>query len=142
MDDLSLLTDKNFLIYTAQHYQNKTCASTTEFFEDLRRIKYIKKLITRYTETGELKERLILNHIIVLSNVFKPDILNRILYLKMAPQFKYVKPFLLLLGLQRDKLYNVKHDGIIRLDFIPMDFKIVETLRKIKGYTNGQGQRE
>ena len=60
------LTEKNFLLYCASHYDNAKYASTEDFIEDLNRLKYIKKLITRYLEYGELKERLILNHIIVL----------------------------------------------------------------------------
>ena len=64
------LTDHNFLLFCAQHYDNSRYISTEEFVEDLNRIKYIKKLITRYVENGDLKERLILNHIIVLYNVF------------------------------------------------------------------------
>ena len=62
------LTNDNFLLYTASHYINAQYSSTEDFIEDLNRIKYIKKLITRYIEGGELKERLILNHIIILNN--------------------------------------------------------------------------
>ena len=69
-----LLNDDNFLLYCASKYDNIKYASTEEFFEDLNRIKYIKKLVTRYTEYGELKERLILNHIIVLNNCFGAEV--------------------------------------------------------------------
>ena len=62
------LTEKNFLLFCASHYDNPQYYNTEDFMEDLNRIKYIKKLITRYVEKGELKERLILNHIIVLNN--------------------------------------------------------------------------
>ena len=126
------LNDKNFIIYAAQHYQNPACSTTDEFYEDLKRIKYIKKLCTRYQETGELKERLILNHVIVLSNVFKPDVLHRILWLKMAPQFKFVKPFLVFLGICLDKIYRVKTDEIINLEGIMMDNRIITALRAIR----------
>ena len=135
---MELLTDRNFLNYASENYQNPVCSSTTEFLEDLRRIKYIKKLITRYLETGELKERLILNHIIVLNNVFKPEVLCRILYLKMAPQFKYVKPFLVFISVLQDQIIHVKEEGVIRLDFIPMDQGIIDALRKIRDGVNVQ----
>ena len=94
-------------------------------------IKYIKKLITRYIENGELKERLILNHLTILYNLFGPDHLPRILYLKMKPQFTYIKPFLLMLNILPDKLYHIGNEKIIELDNISMDEYIIEQLRNI-----------
>lgn len=126
-----ILTNDNFLIYCAKYYDNPQCHSTEEFIEDLRRIKYIKKLVTRYIETGELKERLILNHIIILSNVFSAEILSKILLLKMRNEFKYIKPFLILLNVLPEKIYNVGKEKIIYTDLISMDEKIVKVLRKI-----------
>ena len=129
---LENLNDANFLIYAAKYYDNPQCHTTEEFIEDLKRIKYIKKLITRYINNGELKDRLILNHLIILSNVFPPDVLCRILYLKMKSQFGYIKPFLILLNILPEVLYNVKEEAAIKLDMIPMDERIIESLRKIK----------
>ena len=63
------LTDENFVLYCAKYYDNPSCQSTEEFLDDLKHIKYIKKLITRYVENGELKERLILNHLTILYNL-------------------------------------------------------------------------
>jgi hypothetical protein len=126
------LTDENFLIYCAKYYDNPQCHSTEEFIEDLKRIKYIKKLITRYIEGGELKERLILNHIIILNNLFGSEHLCRILYLKLKNHFKYVKPFLILLNVLPEKIYNIKNEYIIDTDTIPMDERVIETLRVIK----------
>jgi hypothetical protein len=123
------LTDENFLIYCAKHYDNPQCYSTEEFLEDLKRIKYIKKLITRYVESGDLKERLILNHLIILSNVFGAEHLSRILYLKMKPQFKYIKPFLVLLNIMPDRLLNIKDDRNVDTNLIPMDEAIIKQLR-------------
>lgn len=125
------LTDSNFLLFCAKHYDNSRYISTEEFVEDLNRIKYIKKLITRYTENGDLKERLILNHIIVLNNCFGPDVLCRILYLKLKTQMKYVKPFLVLLNVLPDKLYNVDDEIVIDTNLIEMDQYIVDKLRKV-----------
>lgn len=126
-----ILNDKNFIIYAAQHYQNPSCRDTKEFMDDIRRIKYIKKLITRYVESGNLKERLILNHLIILSNIFPPEALSRILYLKMEPQFPFLKPFLLLLNILPQFIYNIKTINTIDTDMIPMDQGIVDRLRKI-----------
>jgi len=130
MDSL-LLTSGNFLLYAAKHYNNISCRDMEEFHEDLRRIKYIKKLTTRYIESGELKERLILNHLIVLNNVFEPVVLCRLLFLKMEEYMTYLKPFLIYMNVYQPRLYNVKKDGIIDLESIPMDQRIVEALRKL-----------
>jgi hypothetical protein len=126
-----VLTDKNFVIYCAHNYKNPSCAGTSEFYDDIRRIKYIKKLVTRYIETGELKERLILNHIIVLSNVFNANSLCRILFLKMESQFPYIKPFLLSTGYLSQHIVNVKDTRVVDTNVIPMDSTIIAALRKI-----------
>jgi len=125
------LTEENFLLYCASHYDNAKYASTEDFIEDLNRIKYIKKLVTRYTESGELKERLILNHIIVLNNCFGSTAVCKILYLKLKPQMKYIKPFLLLLNILPDRIYEVGDEKIIYTDLIEMDQNIIDTLRKV-----------
>jgi len=125
------LTDDNFIIYAAKHYDNPHCQSTEEFLEDLKRIKYIKKLITRYNEGGELKERLILNHLIILNNLFGAEHLCKILYLKMKNQFTYLKPFLILLNILPEKLHNVNDERIIDTSLIVMDEKIIKALRVV-----------
>lgn len=125
------LTEDNFLLYCAHHYDNSRYTSTEEFMEDLSRIKYIKKLITRYVEHGDLKERLILNHIIVLYNCFGPEITCKILYLKLKEQMRFVKPFLILLNILPEKLYYVGNETIIDTNLIDMDQNIVDKLRKV-----------
>jgi hypothetical protein len=125
------LTEYNFLLYCAQHYDNSRYISTEEFVEDLNRIKYIKKLVTRYVENGDLKERLILNHIIILNNCFGPEALCKILYLKLKPQMKYIKPFLVLLNVLPEKIYNVDNESTIDINLIEMDQLIVDRLRKV-----------
>ena len=125
-----ILTEKNFLLFCAKHYDNSVYDSE-EFFEDLNRLKYVKKLITRYTDNGELKERLILNHIIILNNCFGPEALCKILYLKLKDQMKFIKPFLILLNILPDKIYNVNDEKIVYTDTIEMDALIVAKLRKV-----------
>jgi hypothetical protein len=129
--NIEKLTDDNFLIYAAKHYDNPQCHSTEEFLEDIKRLKYIKKLITRYVETGELKDRLILNHLIVLNNVFGPEHLCRILYLKMKKQFNFVVPFLVMLNVLQDRIYNIRNEKVIDTSMITMDQRIIDSLRKI-----------
>ena len=126
-----LINDDNFLLFCASHYDNSKFTSTEDFLEDLNRIKYIKKLLTRYTENGDLKERLILNHIIILNNCFGPEILCKIFFLKLEKQMKYVKPFLVLISALPKKIYNVQGKKTIFTDEIPMDENIVSKLRKI-----------
>lgn len=123
------LTDDNFLIFCAKHYDNPHCHSTEEFIEDLKHIKYIKKLLTRYSEGGELKERLILNHLTILCNLFGPEALCRILYLKMKPQFPFIKPFLVLLNIMPERILNVNGESVIDTALITMDQQIINTLR-------------
>lgn len=126
------LNDKNFLLYCAKHYDNPNCLEIDEFYEDLKRIKYIKKLFTRYEITGELKERLILNHLIILNNVFGASALPRILFLKMPKQLKYLKPFLILLNILPNVVYNIGKNRLNYVtDDIAMDKNIIEVLRKI-----------
>ncbi len=124
------LTENNFLIYCAKVYDNPTMHSTDEFIEDLNRIKYIKKLLTRYVETGELKERLILNHIITLHNCFGSH-LSKIMFLKMENQFYLVKPFLVLINALPKKIYNVGKYDVINTDDYPLDKNIINKLRGI-----------
>jgi len=106
------LDDSNFMLYAAKHYDNTQCYDTTEFLDDLKRFKYIKRLFIKYDEYGELRERLILNHIIVLYNVFG-DAATRMLFFKMMGYHHYLKPFLILLARMPDKVVNVGDTEII-----------------------------
>lgn len=126
-----VLTEDNFILYCAKHYDGRHCSSTEEFYEDLKRIGYIRKLITRYIISGDLKERLILNHIIILNNVFGPTVTCRILYFKLEEYMKYIKPFLVLLNILPETIQNIKKINCINMDYIDMDQGIIEALRKI-----------
>ena len=101
------LDDGNFLLYAARHYDNPQCFDTTEFYEDLKRFKYIKRLLNRYAKRGDLKERLILNHVIALNNVFGPAATVRMLFLKLEGMESYFKPFLVFLSIMPDIVENV-----------------------------------
>jgi len=90
------INDDNFILYASKIYDNPSCESEDEFYEDLNRVKYIKRLFFRYDNTGELKLRLILNHIIILTNVFGKEGTTRILFHKSEEKYHgYVKSFLL-----------------------------------------------
>ena len=126
-----ILNEDTFLLYCMRNYDGGVLATTEDFQDDLNRIKYIKKLITRYRQGGNLKERLILNHIIVLNNVFGAEPTARILYLRLEPVFHIIKPFLVIIGIMPDKFINVGEPGIVNSDFIAMDHNIVERLRAL-----------
>jgi len=125
------LNHKNYFLYCAKHYDNPQCIDIEEFKEDLQKIKYIKKLITRYVEKGELKEQLILNHMITLYNVFGPVHLPRIIYLKMKDQIRYVTPFLILLNSMPDMIENVNNEKFVLTDNWPIDLYISKRLREL-----------
>ena len=94
-----LPTEKNIKSYAVENYANKACLTAEEFWEDYNRIKYIKRLLGRYVKQGELKERLILNHIISFYNVFKIEAANRMLFLKVSEECKpALKTFLIYLN--------------------------------------------
>jgi hypothetical protein len=126
----SPLTDKNWRIYAAKNYDNPQCIGEDEFESDLKRFKYIKKALTRRAVTGELCERLILNHLIVLCNVFGPAALVRLVYLKMADQLHLIKPFLVLLQVLPERVYAVAGKDW-NTDEVAMDPEIVSALRRI-----------
>ena len=124
------LTEETFLLYAAKHYDNPQLYNEEEFYDDLKKFKYIKRLFNKYSETGELKERLILNHIVVLTNVFGPDAAVKLLFLRLPEYLHYLKPFLLLLSILKDK---VEVNNIVHLTTnISMDKTIVERLRDIR----------
>lgn len=122
------LDDSNFVLYAAKHYENPQCLDTIEFYDDLKRFKYLKRLFGKYEESGELRERLILNHLIVLYNVFGQHA-TRMLFLKLEPYYSYLKPFLVLLNYMPDKV-DVSGRIIYSSD-ISMDQKIIDVLRNI-----------
>lgn len=126
------LDDTNFLLFAAKHYDNPHCYDTLEFYDDLNRFKYLKRLFNRYEETGELKERLIINHITVLYNIFGVEAATRMLFFKLKGQYQLLKPFLVLMGFMPDIVRGIGPDGqnIISSD-IHMEEQIVEILRQI-----------
>lgn len=124
------LTEKNWRLYAARHYDNVQCIGEDEFEQDLKRFKYIKKALTRRAATGEICERLVLNHLIVLCNVFGPQHLVRLIYLKMSDQMHLIKPFLVLLQILPPRVFNVAGRDW-ETDETPMDQGIVDALRRI-----------
>ena len=116
------VTESNLLLYAAQNYHNPLVASSEDFYEDLKRFKYIKRLVNRYLATNELSERLILNHLIVIFNMFGIEAGCKILELKLNPgHWPIIKPFLIFLRYIENTQYT-EYD---------MDERVVEVLRTI-----------
>jgi len=93
------LNNDNFDLYAAKHYTNHACISTKEFYDDLARFKYILRLLRRYRDTGLIQERLVLNHIIILYNVFEICAANRMIFYRIDTDlWEALKPFLIYLN--------------------------------------------
>lgn len=123
------LDNDNYTLYAAKHYDNPTCRSVDEFNEDLTRLIYLKRLFRRYRRTGELRERLILNHLITFYNVFGTEAATRLLFFKIDNDlFDVLKTFLVYLEYLPNSTKNL--DGI-DIVAIPLDKAIVDQLRKI-----------
>ena len=118
------LDDGNLLNYAMKHYDNPECKSIEEFQEDLTRTKYIKRLFRKYKSSGELKERLILNHIIIFYNVFGIEAATNILFFKIEDEFwPLLKTFLVYLDMfPENDAQKIK---------IPLENTVIEVLRKI-----------
>ena len=87
-------------MFAIKHYDNPQCEGEKEFQDDLKRFKYIKRLLRKYYDTGVLKERLLLNHLIVLNNVFGPDACATLLLYKIQKEYwPALKSFLLFLNI-------------------------------------------
>jgi len=126
------LNDDNFMLFAAKYYENAHCTDLLEFHDDLKRIRYIKRLFKKYEQSGELKDRLIFNHLIVLYNTFEHRAMTRMLCYKLNDQLKYLKPFLLYLNYWRVDLGMIDGKTIIDSD-IPIDMGITRVLRHLDG---------
>ena len=93
------LDNDNFELYAAKHYRNLSCISTEEFYEDVARFKYVLRLLRRYRQSGIVQERLILNHIIVIYNVFEIFAANKMMFFKIDEDlWPSLKSFLIYLN--------------------------------------------
>jgi hypothetical protein len=122
-----ILNDDNFLLYAMNHYDNPQCHSIDEFEDDLKRFLYIKKLFSRYKNNDELRERLILNHIIVLYNVFGDAVTNMLFFKIEKEDWPLLTTFLVYVNRMPD---IIEQYGIKTSD-ITLDQKVVSALRKI-----------
>jgi hypothetical protein len=117
-------------MYAMKNYNSPHCI-ISEFEGDIKRTKYLKRLFRRYKVTKSLKERLILNHIILLNNVFGPQATARILFYKIDERdYDILKTFLAYLNIVPDMIYGINGKNVSVVE-IPLDNNVVEILRKI-----------
>jgi len=121
------LNENNFLVYAMHHYDNPQCHSILEFEEDIKKFLYLKKLLSRYKNNGELRERLILNHIIVLYNIFGESATRMLFYKIDKSCWDTLTTFLVYLERMPDTLPEY---GIVTSE-IMLDESIINTLRTI-----------
>lgn len=121
------LTEENFLIEAMHYYDNTQCTSLVEFEEDLKRFIYLKKLFQRYKDNNDLKERLIINHIIVLHNLFGIATTEMLFFKIDKIYWDSLITFLVYLG----RMPDVVPEFDIILSNIVLDENIIATLRKI-----------
>ena len=116
------ITPQNVVMYAIKNYDNPQCEGEKEFEDDLKRFKYIKRLLRRYYDTGVLKERLLLNHLIVLNNVFSIEAATTLLLYKIQPTYwPALKSLLIYLNsISDNELKEIEHDN-----------NVLETLGKI-----------
>lgn len=125
------LNSENFLIYAMKAYDRPDCIMS-EFREDMKRFNYLKRLFYRYRKTNEIKERLIINHLIVLYNVFGPEVCTRMLFYKMSKEdYSVLKTYLLFLNYMPSVVKSIRGKDIISND-ISIDLAVADALRKIK----------
>jgi hypothetical protein len=126
-DDLS---DDNFVMYAVKCYTSPNCLMS-EFEGDIKRTKYLKRLFRRYKVTKILKERLILNHLILLNNVFGPEPTTRILFYRIDERdYDILKTFLIYLNLMPDVIKGVRGKNINSSD-IQINMHIADILRRL-----------
>ena len=116
------ITGDNVMMFAIKHYDNPQCEGEKEFHDDMKRFKYIKRLLRKYKETGILKERLLLNHIIILNNLFGPEACVTLLLFKIQREYwGTLKSFLIFLNLVKDE----------ELRDVNLNEEVLEILRKL-----------
>jgi hypothetical protein len=125
------LTNDNIMMYAVKAYDKPNCIMS-EFKEDMKRFNYLKRLFKRYRKLGELREQLVINHLVVLNNVFGPEVATRLLFFKMSKDdYSALKTYLLFLNCMPDRVRGIKNHDIISSE-IPVDMTIAQALRQIK----------
>jgi hypothetical protein len=123
------LTESTFELYAAKYYTNHNCIDEQEFIEDFCRLKYIKRLVKKYKQSDDLRERLLLNHLVILYNVFESVACTQMLLFKLKEDFSVIKPFLILMNRLPETITD-HENKVIYTSHIPLDNNVVDKIRK------------
>lgn len=128
--NFNMITDDNYIMFAMKMYDNPQCKDMEEFQEDMNRIKYLKRLFKKYKSSGILRERLILNHLIIFTNVFGIIGSSRLLFCRIEKELHpYLKTFLVFLNMLPEKIPEID------LMVIPLDKRIIDKLRRLEKET-------
>ena len=122
------LNEDNFLLYAVKNYYTPGSMGMKDLEDDLKRFKYVKRLLNRYKKTGESSERLILNHLVILYNVFGDAATDMLFYKLDEELWTDLKTYLVYL--HRMPLETVVSPGIKETD-IPLNQELIQVLRKL-----------
>ena len=118
------LNEENYIIFAIKHYENPQAVTQEDFFEDMNRFKWIKRLLNKYKNTGELNNHLIINHFMVLYNVFGEATTPLLFYKINKDLWGVLKTFVMYLGRLPEYPKSTIHD-------IPIDIECLKTLNQI-----------
>jgi hypothetical protein len=125
------LTSDNVVMYAIKAYDKPNCIMS-EFTDDMKRFNYLKRLFQRYRKYGELREQLVLNHLVVIYNVFGPEVATRMLFFKMSKDdYSVLKTYLIFLSFMPERIKGIKGHDILSSD-IPVDMLVAQALRDFK----------
>ena len=125
------LSDDNVMMYAIKAYDKPNCIMS-EFSEDMKRFNYLKRLFRRYRKHNEMRERLVLNHLVVLNNVFGVEVTTRLLFYEMSPNdYPQLKTYLLFLSCMPDVIVGINGKNILSSS-IEVNMEITNVLRTLK----------
>ena len=125
------LTENNFIMFAMKHYDNPSCSGMAEFNDDLKRFRYLKRLFKKYRVGKGLKERLIINHLVVLYNLFGPSTTKMLFFKIDTKHWSQLKTFLVFLSYMPVGFVAKSEDVEIQGYEIPVDEKVADALGKI-----------
>jgi hypothetical protein len=123
------LTEDNFEYFAIRHYDDPNCQGLQEFREDMQRFKYLNRLLNKYEECGEMRTNLVLNHIVVLYNIFNEAATNMLFYRVAEKHWPILVPFLIYINRLPSDIYLSSKRSIKDSD-IPIDMQVVKILRE------------
>lgn len=126
--DFKVLTKDNFMLYAMGNYTNPDCMGMAEFNEDLSKIKYVKRLLKKYRRSGRIRPILLLNHLVIMGNVFGQHATARMLFHKLEGEIHpALKTVLMYLNYIDERMI---FDGVAVGD-VPLDMKLAEELKRL-----------